>query len=173
VLLTPYPKGGSALPVTIGSNLFFGVPFPLVLADRFFHIYQDGARFTLDVFRWDSLAKTASYEVIAGAPQNETITTNPTGIVTFAEEGAGVFLFKFRPKPGISQIFGRVPVDEEWSVRISDARIVVERGGIMVVTLEDNQFEGLAIGMQLGADGASLGIGIAQLPEGMELSRKP
>jgi hypothetical protein len=34
--------------VTIGANDFYGVPFPLVLADRFFHIYAADTGFKVD-----------------------------------------------------------------------------------------------------------------------------
>jgi hypothetical protein len=155
-------------PVNIGSNLMFGVPFPLVLADRFFHVYNDGGQFRLDVFRWDAESKTATYEVMGGEPQNEAISTNPTGIVTFSEEPNGGFLFKFRPKPGLSQIFGKVPMDTEWVVHINDRSMSVERGGTTVATLERNQFHGMPIAFELGADG-SMGIGVNRLPDGMQL----
>jgi len=156
--------------VILGSNDFFGVPFPLVLADRFFHIYGTARGFTLDVFRWDEQAGEAVYEVRAGQPQSSNMSTNPTGIVTFSEPDTGTFLYKFRPKPGISQIFGRVPVNEEFEVRISDRRITVMANDTNICTLERNQFSGLPIGIQVGADG-SIGIGVSRLPEGMVLSR--
>ncbi|MPZ49825.1 MAG: hypothetical protein GEU75_11135 [Dehalococcoidia bacterium] len=153
--------------VNIGNNYFTGVPFPLVLYDRFFHIYEDGKSFNLDVFRWDETTKSATYEVLAGKPQNEEISTNPTGIVTFANQ-LGVFLFKFRPKPGVSQIFGQVPVDDLWEVRISDRKIEVYRGETLVVTLERDQMTNMKIGLQLFPDG-SLAIGVNRLPDGMQL----
>ena len=88
--------------IILGTNNFFGFPFPLVLADRFFHIYSIGERIVLDVFRWDEHDKKALYEVRAGQPEDENISTNSTGIITFSEPTTGVFLYKFRPKSGIS-----------------------------------------------------------------------
>jgi hypothetical protein len=155
--------------VILGSNDFFGVPFPLVLADQFFHMYRDGASFRLDVFRWDEAKKQATYEVRGSKPIADNITSNPTGIVTFSEADGG-FLFKFRPKPGVSQIFGRTPIDGEMSVHITDRSMRVMRGDQVVVTLERNQFHGGAIGVQVGADG-SVGIGGGALPAGLELQR--
>jgi hypothetical protein len=46
--------GRKELKIQLGTNDFFGVPFPLVMADRFFHVYGDlQGKMTLDVFRWD------------------------------------------------------------------------------------------------------------------------
>jgi hypothetical protein len=162
--------GRWVMKVILGSNNFFGVPFPLVLADRFFHIYSSARGFALDIFRWDERVSEAIYEVRASQPQIANITTNPTGIVTFSEPNTGTFLYKFRPKPDISQIFGKVPVNKEFEVRINDHRIEVLCEGIPTCTLERNQFVGLAIGIQIGVDG-SIGIGVNRLPQGMVLSR--
>jgi hypothetical protein len=158
--------------IILGSNDFFGIPFPLVLADRFFHIYSAGERFAIDVFRWEEHTKQAVYEVQASQPQDESISTNPTGIVTFSEPTTGDFLYKFRPKPGISQIFGKVPLNVEFEVKISDREIIVLGGGKSICTLQSNQFQGMPIGIQVGADG-SVGIGVNKLPERMTLTRYP
>jgi hypothetical protein len=156
--------------VIIGSNNFFGVPFPLVLADRFFHIYLTSSGFKLDLFRWDEKSQQPFYEVKASIPQNDTIKTNPTGIVTFSEPTSGAFQYKFRPKPGISQIFGKVPINKEYMVLINDKMIVVMSENKNVCTLQRNQISGLPIGIQVGADG-SIGIGVNWLPQGMTLIR--
>jgi len=158
--------------VDLGGNDFFGVPFPVVVADRFFHIYEDrNGRFSIDVFRWDEALQLPTYEVRASMPLRDSIETNPTGIVTFAQEGSGVFLFKFRPKPGVSQIFGKVPVAGEVAVRITDRELVVMRGDQRVATFIANSMSGFPIGIQVGADG-SIGVGVNQLPEGMVLVRR-
>ncbi|MCJ7605405.1 MAG: hypothetical protein MUO19_05145, partial [Dehalococcoidales bacterium] len=65
--------------INLGTNNFFGVPFPLVLYDRFFHIYSEDSVIKLDVFRWDEPTKNPDYEVVGSVPQIESITTNPTG----------------------------------------------------------------------------------------------
>jgi hypothetical protein len=153
--------------VNIGNNFFFGVPFPVVVADLFFNIYPAGKRFSVDIFRWDDKAKTATYEVKASQPLKENIESNPTGIVTVADD-AGTFLFKFRPKPGVSQIFGKIPATGEIEVRVSDRSITVTREGKPMATLERNQFSGMPIGVQVFADGG-LAIGVNALPEGMRL----
>jgi hypothetical protein len=157
--------------VTIGSNDFFGVPFPLVLADRFFHMYRkDGGGLSLDVFRWDSEKRIAVYEVKNGEPLQQNISSNPTGIVTFSREDDGTFLYKFRPRPGVSQIFGKVPVGREVEVRISDREILVMSGSDKICTIQNGQVSGMPIGVNIGANG-SVGIGGGQLPSGMELRR--
>jgi hypothetical protein len=156
--------------VNLGTNDFFGVPFPLVLADRFFHIYAITSGLKLDIFRWDEQAEKPIYEVKESTPLAENISTNPTGIITFSEPITGTFLYKFRPKLGISQIFGKVPIDEEFEVRINDHRIIVMIGSTERCTLERNQFSGIPIGIQVGADG-SIAIGVNRLPKGMVLVR--
>jgi len=156
--------------VNLGTNDFFGVPFPLVLADRFFHIYAITSGFKLDIFRWDEQAKKPIYEVKESVPLADNINTNPTGIITFSEPITGIFLYKFRPKPNISQIFGKVPIDEEFVVRINDHEIVVMAGNTRRCTLKRNQLSGMPIGIQVGVDG-SIAIGVNRLPEGMVLGR--
>lgn len=158
--------------VDLGGNDFFGVPFPVVLADRFFHIYEDGhGRFSIDVFRWDEALRLPSYEVRASKPLRDNIDTNPTGIVTFAQDGSGAFLFKFRPKPGVSQIFGRVPVEGEVTVRMTDRELTVMHGDQQVATFISNSVSGCPIGIEVGVDG-SVGFGVNRLPVGMVLVRR-
>lgn len=156
--------------VILGTKDFFGVPFPLVLADRFFHIYSIQASFKLDIFRWDEERKRPVYEVKESTPIPDNINTNPTGIITFSEPTTGAFIYKFRPKPGVSQIFGKVPMDKDFEVIINDHRIIVMAATTKLCTLEKNQFAGLPIGIQVGADG-SIAIGVNRLPEGMLISR--
>lgn len=158
------------MPVILGSNNLFGIPFPLVLADRFFHIYGLLTGYRLDIFRWDEKSKTPAYEVKASEPMYKNITTNPTGIVTFSGSQSGSFLYTFRPKPGVSNIFGKVPVDDEFEVRIDDQSILVMRNYQHVATLFTHQFLGLPIGIQIFADG-SLVMGVDKLPDGMILTR--
>ena len=156
--------------VMLGTNDFFGVPFPLVLADRFFHIYSTASGLKLDIFRWDETSKQAIYDVKGSTPLTDNITTNPTGIVTFGEPTTGTFLYKFRPKPEISQIFGRIPVNKEFEVKINDRliEVVIDNKSN---SLNKNQVSGYLIGMQISADG-STSLGTNRLPEGMILRRK-
>lgn len=109
--------------------------------------------------------------MLQGKPLKANIASNPTGIVTFAHETTGAFLFKFRPKPGVSQIFGQVPVVGEVAVRITDHVLEVMRGDQPVATLVRNSFSGFPIGIRVGVDG-SVGIGVNWLPPGMTLVRR-
>jgi len=156
--------------ISLGTNDFFGVPFPLVLADRFFHLYSTTSGLRLDVFRWDEQAEKPNYEVKESKPLIDNINTNPTGIVTFNEPISGTFLYKFRPKPGVSQIFGKVPVNKEFEVKINDHEIVVMSDSNEVCTLQKNAFVGVLIGIQVGADG-SIAMGVNRIPNGMKLVR--
>ena len=158
--------------VLISSNAFSGVPFPLVVGDRFFHIYDEGGRFRADVFRWDEDRQEAVYEVRASQPLVDEISTNPTGIVTFTDSGGGGFLYKFRPKPGVSQIFGKVPSLGEVTVHCSDGVLRVMRGNDIICDAVGNTFVGCSIGIMVGVDG-SLGFGVSRLPTGMTLTQHP
>jgi hypothetical protein len=157
--------------VELGSNDFFGVPFPLVIADRFFHIYRSSSSFKIDVFRWDEATKKPIYEVIGNVPQDDAITTNPTGIVTFSGPANGAFSYKFRPKPGVSQIFGTVPVNNQTEVVINDREICVYVNGQRGMTFRNNQIAGCPIGIQIFANGG-MAMGVNRLPDGMVLVRK-
>jgi hypothetical protein len=48
------------------------------------------------------------------------------------------FLYKFRPKSGISQIFGKVPINKEFEVRIDDLEINVMLDGTTIYTLRED-----------------------------------
>jgi hypothetical protein len=109
------------------------------------------------------------YEVRDSKPLLDSITSNPTGIVTFAEPESGRFLFKFRPKPGVSQIFGRLPSIGELQVWITDREVRVMNGDVPMVTLRRNQFSSIPIGIEVGVDG-TVGIGVNHLPDGMVLT---
>lgn len=151
--------------INLGTNDISGCLFALAVGDRFFHIYEHDGKLTADVFRWDEASRTPRWEVKGGEPQQDNITTNPTGIVTYGHEDTGAFLFKFRPKTGVSQIFGKVPVDEEMEVRITDRRITVCKTGEEFAHLDHNQIAGSPVALSVGADwSVAMGAG---LPEGM------
>jgi hypothetical protein len=158
--------------VRLSSNILRSVPFPLVLGDRFFTLYEgpDG-RLSLDVFRWDEATCTAVYEVRRGVPMIENIANNPTGIVTFGD-GTGGFGYKLRPKPGVRQILGKIPGGEEYTVRYGDHSLTVMCGEMFVVDAINNFIRGCAIGVKVGMDG-SVAFGVNELPEGMRLSIGP
>jgi hypothetical protein len=156
--------------VTLGTNDYFGVPFPLVVADRFFHIFErDDGKYGIDIFRWDVDSRREVYEVKAGKPQQDNITTNPTGIVTVGDDEGG-FLYKFRPKPGVSQIFGKVPLDDEVVIHVRDRSITVGALDDPSLVFERNTMSGMAIGLHLHADGRVV-VGSNDLPAGMQLER--
>lgn len=152
--------------VIIGGNDLFGVPFPLVVADRFFRVYEQDGVMRVDVFRWDGDTQQRVYEVRASQPLKENIERNPTGIVTVGGT-TGDFLYKFRPKPGVSQIFGQIPIDRELTVIIRDRQIRVTDGESVIATFERNQISGCPIGLEVRVDGG-IGMGVNRLPDGMD-----
>jgi hypothetical protein len=157
--------------VIIGKDDFFRIPFPLVIGDRFFHVYNEGSVFKLDIFRWDESAKQPVYEVIADQPQTSNLETNPTGIVSFSQPTAGKFLYKFRPKPGVSRVAGKVPTDVKIDAEISNHDIKVSGSGVKSHRLSWYKLQGCAIGMYVGVDG-SFHMGLRNLPDGMVLIRE-
>jgi hypothetical protein len=156
--------------VNISSNVFHGVQFPLVVGDRYFSIYTDDlGELTLDVFWWDESTARPVYEVQAGVPSIDGVTSNRTGILTFAKADGG-FLFKFRPNPGQSQLFGLIPgsADTGLEVRCTDREVIARLDGKDLVTMSTGMISGYAIGIQIDENG-SFSIGSNVLPPGMEL----
>jgi hypothetical protein len=116
-------------------------------------------------------SRTAIYEVSASEPVESSAALNRRGIVTFIREDGG-FLFKFRPGPDRSQLFGTIPGPHDLSVRFRDHEVIVLRGGEPVATFQSNMFVNLPIGIEVADDG-SIGMGVASLPAGMNVERQP
>ncbi|WP_269305758.1 hypothetical protein [Aeromicrobium sp. HA] len=154
--------------IQIGSNAFNGVPFPLVLVDRYFHIYELDGSLKVDVFRWIPAFKTAVYEVVSSVPVAERIESNPNGDVLFTSEN-GSFAYKFRPDPEKTQLFGKIPVTDELSVELKDHALRVYRDGALMVDASNNSFVGSAIGILIDAEG-NVAFGVSALPDGMDLT---
>jgi hypothetical protein len=157
--------------IMISSKDVYGAPFPLVLADRFFHIYKGQSGIQVDIFRWDEKSKTAAYEVKGGITNAFEMSQNPTGIVSLSEPNKGTFIYKFRAKPGVVQILGKAPVKDNFEAIINERQILVMRGDNLLCSLETDQFAGRQIGIQVFADG-TIKTGVNTLPEGMTLVRK-
>ncbi len=158
------------MPVTVGENDVFGVPFPLVLADRFFHIHTARYGYKLDVFRWDNIKQQAYYDMRNSVIQIDETGTDPTAIIEFSEPAEGTILYKYRPHPSVSDIFGKVPINTEFEVKIDGSSIVVFANGRQIANIEKNTATGAMIGLLIGADG-SFSMGSDKLPDGMELMR--
>jgi hypothetical protein len=156
--------------VMIGENDFFGVPFPLVLANRFFHVYRSSSGYKLDVFRWDEESQQTVYDMMDSVIQVDEVGAKPTGTVKFSEPAEGVILYQFRPRPGIYPMFGKVPIKGEFEVRINNQSIIVSIDGNQIAELDNNTATGSIIGLFIGADG-SFKMGSDRLPDGMTLVR--
>ncbi len=156
--------------VTVGENDVFGVPFPLVLGDRFFHVYSSRYGYKLDVFRWDEIKQQVYYDMKDSVIQVDEDSTDPSGIVEFSEPTTGTILYKFRRHPSASRISGKVPLDAEFEVKVNDSSIVVFVNGQQIAHMEKNTVTGTMIGLFIGADG-SFAMGSDKLPDGMTLER--
>ena len=157
--------------VSLGSNAFFGVAFPLVLADRFFMVSGEVQSPRLTVFRWDPSARRAFYEIVDNQVQSDNLDSSPTGTLTFAHPQPSHFLCTFRARPDVDQILGKVPIDALFQVAITEDSIRVT-GGENELTLEKNQFQGFLIGIAVAADG-SISVGSNEIPPGMILDSRP
>ena len=153
--------------VTMRGSDFFGVPFPVALADRLFRIYENEIGLTVDVIRWDPAAKDGVYEVQRGRTRDAE-KENATGNFTFTRE-RDAFVYQFQPKPGVGNIMGAAPIDEKWTVRIEDSgQVKVQKSGQEIASLARNQYPGASIGIQVGADGR-VATSVNQLPDGLEV----
>ena len=156
------------MPIVIGNFDYFGIPFPLVLGDRFFHIFKTSYGFNLDIFRWDEKSRYHTYEVINGNPVPENITWNPNGVITFKQISPKLFIYKLLLKPIV--ISGKTPLNnKEFVVKIDDHEITVIIDNATFATFMKNQVEG-PIGLKVGMDGSHV-LGVSKLPEGMVLKR--
>ena len=156
--------------VQFKSSDFFGVPFPVVIADRYFKIYENEIGLTVDVIRWDPERQDGVYEVQRGRNNAAEMSGNPTGLVSLDMKG-GAFIFEFSPRPGVARINGKAPINENWTVRIDDHEVAVLRGGSVMQTLGRRaQASNAMIGIQVGADGV-IETGVDSLPAGLEVER--
>ena len=157
------------MPIVIGDIDYFGVPFPLVLADRYFHMPKTAFGFNLDVFRWDEVTKQHYYEVMYGRTVSDNINVNPNAIVNYKQITTSIFICKFKAKPEISQIGGYPTIDKEIWVKIDNTQIIVMIDNVKIASFSKNQVEG-PIGLNINADGSYI-LGIGNLPDCMEIKR--
>lgn len=155
--------------IVIGNLDYFGVPFPLVLVDRFFHIPKTAFGFNLDVFRWDETTQQHYYEVMYGRPVPENISTNPNAIISYKQITPSIFIYKFLAKPGIPRICGKKTIGKEIWAKIDRKEIVVMIDNIKIASLTPSQVEG-PIGLKINADGSYV-MGMGNLPDGMQIKR--
>ena len=155
--------------ITIGSVDYFGVPFPLVIGDRFFHIPKNSFGFNIDVIRWDSESKLHVYEVLNGRSVIPNVTWNSNATVSYKQVTPKLFIYKFLPRPGINQISGKTPINKEFVAKIDENEITVIVDNITLTAFKKHQVEG-PIGLKVDVDGSYI-LGISKLPDGMILKR--
>jgi hypothetical protein len=148
--------------VTIGSNKFEKVTFPLAFENRFF-LLESSASF--DVWTVFTVRDGKPIiEILKNKPHDNDISkseTNPTGIITVSDPKTGAFLYKLRPGNRNSSIFGRIN-GEETEIKITDRAIRVGTN-----TFQNNIIQGFAVGIIVDSRGG-IGMG-ASLP--LELQR--
>lgn len=142
----------------IGSNQFYGVPFPIAIGDRYIHVAQrpDGSM-TVQAFRWDPDTRTVEEETL-----EQTDPDAPLTILPVAGHG-GVRLIA-----RAAAVEGYVTNDSEavaYTILLQRDRIIIMRGDTTVAEFQDNTIVGVEVGIRIDADGVSLG---GSLPEGFE-----
>jgi len=153
----------------IGSVDYFGVPFPLVLGDRFFHIPKNSFGFNVDILRWDTESRHHVYEVLNGRSVTSEVTWNLNATVTYKQITPKLFIYKFLPKLGISQISGKTPINKEFVAKIDENEITVIVDNITLASFKKSQVEG-PIGLKVDVNGSYV-MGVSKLPDGMVLKR--
>lgn len=145
--------------VSIGSNEFNNVAFPLAFDNRYFMLEPSvdsdiGTVFTVQDGK-------PIIEILKNNPQDNSLSkaeTNPTGIVTVSDPNTGAFLYKLRPGSKNSSIFGRIN-GEETEIKITDREIRIGTN-----TFQNNQVSGSAVGIIVNSNGG-IGMGTGLPPE--------
>jgi len=150
--------------VTVGSNSFLGVPFPLAIGDRYIHIGPDpegGPSPIVRVFRWDATTATVT---------EETETTTGTPLTWSHDAGHGTIRLRVDPT-NASMITGYVaggPLDAITVVARPDAIEVLE-GDTPIVTVSNSILSGFPVGLFVDPSTGDVSMG-APLPEGFPVS---
>lgn len=155
--------------ITVGNLDYFGVLFPVVVADRYFHIPKTAFGFNVDIFRWDEIKREHHYEVMYGRPVTENINGSPNATISYRQITPGIFIYKFQAKPGITQICGKKTINKEICIKVDKQEIAVLIDNIKKVSFTANLVEG-PIGLKVHADGNYV-LGVGKLPDGMDIKR--
>jgi len=142
--------------VTIGSNKFENVAFPLAFENRYFMLESTAGSDVWTVFTVKD--GKPIIEILKNDPQDNDLSkaeTNPTGIVTVSDPETGAFFYKLRPGNKNSSIFGRIN-GEEAEIKITDREIRVGTN-----TFQSNLVSGFAVGIIVDSNGSiSMGAGL-------------
>lgn len=155
--------------LNVGGNEFENVLFPLVYHHRYFAVEYREDEHLFTTFLVDG--GEAYVEVLKNEPHENPQTDvkkSAAGIITVSDKETGRFLYKIRPGSDASTVFGSIKgQDEDQEIRIDDQKIEVgspdPRADEPQLTMENNQFYGLSVGVQVKEDG-SIAIGGSQLP---------
>lgn len=132
--------------VRFGGNQFIGCSIPLAFAGRFFVLESDDGDLKISVFL-ESEGKPV-FEILKNEPSDNPfsiVSKTTPGIITVTDR-SGAFLYKVRPGSETSVVFGRIEGPEMTAI-INDVKIEFLIDGEMVLKLENNTFEGSAIGI--------------------------
>jgi len=142
--------------ISIGSNTFENVAFPLAFENRYFMLESSVGEDVWTVFTVQD-GKTI-IEILKNKPQENSISlveTNPTGIVTVSDPKTGEFLYKLRPGNKNSSVFGRINGAES-EIKITDREIRIGTN-----TFQNNLVMGSTVGILVDKNGGiSVGAGL-------------
>ena len=141
----------------VGGNLFLGVPFPVVIGDRYIHIGTEVVTGTplVDVYRWDRSRSRLVAEVLRGR-----LVSGASPVTAMPVAGAGAVRLSINSERDSIVGYASGGVDPRTVIARPD-RIEVLAGDRIVAEIAGGSFVGLPIGVIL--DDRGLGIG-ASLP---------
>jgi hypothetical protein len=145
--------------VSIGSNNFENIAFPLAFENRYFMLESSAGADVWTVFTVQD--GKPIIEILKNIPQDNNLSrakTNPTGIVTVSNPNTGAFLYKLRPGNRNSSIFGRIN-GEETEIKITDREMRIGTN-----TFQNNLVNGFAVGIIVNSNGG-IGMGTGLPPE--------
>ncbi len=148
--------------VSVGSNSFLGVEFPVAFGDRYVHIGRDPSGVSMPevrVLRWDAETKTVQEEVDAG----------DSAVLTWdQDEHLGAVRLRVNPERAstISGYLAGGPLDA-MTVVVAPEVVRVVVGNETVSEFAGNVLAGSEVGLHIDPATGSAGLG-AQLPAGFE-----
>lgn len=149
--MTSVPELDASI-LTVGGNCMYGVPFPIVIGDRYIHLRKDGSELVCQVWRWDPVTRTTVREPDPG------------------DRGAGVILQPIGAAGLELRLASEVGEGLTGSASLGDLRVAanedgieVFRDGALMMSMQGSGISGSPVGVRVDERGVGIG---SSLPEG-------